>query len=335
MDAGSQATLYGIRENYWPIDGRNVTRQINRQCITCFRAKPCGVNYIMGNLPENRLFSTRPFLNVGVDYCGPFHIKEKRHRNRKKVKAYVSIYICFASKAVHLELVSDLSTEAFIGSLKRFFARRGKSKTISSDNATNFVGASNELKELYNFIQSAQKDSALQNFLLHERVTWHFIPPRSPHFGGLWEASVKSFKHHLLRTVGDKLLTYEQLETYVIEIEAILNSRPLSPLSSDLNDLLPLTPGHLLIGSPLTSFPQTDLRNVAAGRLSSWQFAQQMRHHFWSRWQKEYLNQMISRSKWQSATHQDDIKIGTLVVLHEDNLPPMRWQLGRIVELYE
>ncbi|XP_033222635.1 uncharacterized protein LOC117176491 [Belonocnema kinseyi] len=242
--------------------------------------------------------------------------------------------ICFASKAVHLELVSDLSTEAFIGSLKRFFARRGKSKTISSDNATNFFGTSIELKELYNFIQSAQKDSALQKFLSHERVTWHFIPPRSPHFGGLWEASVKSFKHHLLRTVGDKLLTYEQLETYIIEIEAILNSRPLSPLSSDPNDLLPLTPGHLLIGSPLTSFPQTDLSNVAAGRLSSWQFAQQMRHHFWSRWKKEYLNQMISRNNWQTATHQDDIKIGTCVVLHEDNLPPMRWQLGRIVELY-
>ena len=152
--------------------------------------------------------------------------------------------------------------------------------------------------------------------------------------GGLWEASVKSFKHHLLRTVGKTLLTHEQLETYVIEIEAILNSRPLTPLSSDPNDLIPLTPGHFLIGSPLTSFPQRDLRDIPVGRLSSWEHAQQLRQHFWSRWQKEYLHQMICRSKWQSTSNQDSIKIGTLVVLKEDNLPPMDWKLGRIVETH-
>ena len=283
---------------------------------------------------QNRLKSNRPFLNVGVDYCGPFFIKEKRHRNRNKVKAYVSVFICFATKAVHLELVGDLTTESFIGCLKRFFSRRGKSQTIYSDNATNFVGARNELNELYNSIESMEKDPKVQAYLLNEQVTWRFISPRSPHMGGLWEAAVKSFKHHLKRTVGNSLLT-EQLETYVIEIEAILNSRPLSPLSSDPNDLLPLTPGHFLIGSSLTSFPQTDLRDIPVGRLSSWQHVQQMRQHFWSRWQKEYLHQMIGRSKWQSTSNQDSIKIGTLVVLKEDNLPPMDWKLGRIVETHQ
>ena len=120
MHAGTQATLYSIREFYWPIDGRNITRHVIRKCITYFRAKPRGVDYLMGNLPEHRLNSTRPFLNIGIDYCGPFYIKEKRHRNRNKIKVYVSIFICFATKAVHLELVSDLSTKAFISCLRGF-----------------------------------------------------------------------------------------------------------------------------------------------------------------------------------------------------------------------
>ena len=152
--ASTQATLYGVREHYWPIDGRNVTRHIIRKCVKCFRAKPREIEYIMGNLPEKRLSYSRPFLNVGVDYCGPFYIKEKRHRNRKRENAYVLIFICFATKAVHLELVSELTTEAFLGSLKRFFSRRGKANTIHSDNGKNFVGANRELKSLHEFIQT-------------------------------------------------------------------------------------------------------------------------------------------------------------------------------------
>ncbi|XP_033217077.1 uncharacterized protein LOC117172897 [Belonocnema kinseyi] len=250
--AGAQATLYGVREQYWPIDGQNVTRHIIHKCVKCFRAKPRGIDHIMGNLPEKRLCYSRPFLNVGVDYCGPFYIKEKRHRNRKSEKAYVSIFICFATKSVYLELVSDLTTEAFLGSLKRFFSSRGRASIIHSDNGKNFVGANRELKELDKFIQTT-------------------------------EAAVKSFKHHLTRTVGNTLLTYEQFQTYVIEIAAILNSRPLTPMSSDLNNLLPLSPGHFLIGASLTSFPPADYRNLRANQLSTWQHAQQMRDHFWSR----------------------------------------------------
>ena len=253
---------------------------------------------MMGNLPQVRTSqSLRPFLNVGVDYCGPLYIKEKRFQNRKKLKVYVAIYVCMGTKAVHLELVSDLTTEAFIASLKRLFSRRGKSKTIYSDNGKNFVGANRELNELYQLLLSSEHNKNVQQFLMSERITWHFIPPGAPHFGGLWEAAVKSFKHHLLRTVGDTLLTYEQFQTCIIEIEAILNSRPISPMSSDPNDFRPLTPGHILIGGPLTSFPQIDLSDTGSNRLSAWEHAQKMREHFWKRWHKEYLNQLIVRSK--------------------------------------
>lgn len=197
MHAGVSATLYGVRESYWPIDGRNTTRHIIRKCIKCFRAKPRESNYIMGNLPKNRVSFSRPFLNVGVDFCGPFYTKEFRLRNRTKIKTYVSVFVCFATKAVHLELVNDLSTKAFISCLKRFFSRRGVSKTIQSDNRTNFVGADNELKKLFKEIDSTIKNETVQNYLASKSITWTFNPPRAPQFGGLWEAAVKSFKNIL------------------------------------------------------------------------------------------------------------------------------------------
>ncbi|XP_033231617.1 uncharacterized protein LOC117182625 [Belonocnema kinseyi] len=162
MHAGINATLYSVRET---------------ECI-------------MGNLPQNRVSFSRPFVNVGVDYCGPFFIKERRHRNVTKVKTYVADFVCQATKAVNLELACYLTTGAFLACLKRFFARRGRSQSISSDNATNFVGANKELRELYKTIQFFENDKEIQSFFVKNGISWHFIPPRAPHFGGLWEAVV-------------------------------------------------------------------------------------------------------------------------------------------------
>ena len=250
------------------------------KCVRSFRAKPRGVDYIMGNLPQEHVTSSQTFLNVGVDYGGTLYIKERRFRNRNKIKVYVAIVVSLSTKAVHLEMVSNLTTESFIACLKRPFSRRGICKTVHSENATNFIGASRGLIDLYKVLQSDQHNERVYRFLAAQKITWNFISPRSPHLGGLWEVSVKFFKHHLLRTVSDTLLTVEQLETYIIEIEAILNSRPLSPMSSDPNDIQPLTPGHFLIGGPLTSFPQLDLTQTPKNRLSAWQHAKKMRQHF-------------------------------------------------------
>ncbi|XP_076231233.1 uncharacterized protein LOC143177255 [Calliopsis andreniformis] len=332
LHAGTQATLYAIRRRYWPIDGRNQVWKVIKNCIRCCRAQPPPVDYIMGDLPVARVTESRPFTHVGVDYCGPFYIKERKHRNRSRVKVYVAVFVCLAVKAVHLELVSDLSTEAFIAALKRFIARRGFCANLYSDNGSNFIGANNELRELRSLLQSDDHQRKLTTFLADHCINWNFIPPLTPHFGGLWEAAVKSFKYHLKRVAGAELFTFENFNTLIIEIEAILNSRPLTPMSSDPNDLLVLTPGHFLIGDSLTSLREHDFRDVPANRLSSWQHIQKVKQHFWTRWHREYLNELTTRSKWTKGTH--PIKKGTIVLLREDNVPSLHWPLGRVIEVY-
>nr|XP_033199546.1 uncharacterized protein LOC117161894 [Bombus vancouverensis nearcticus] len=189
MHSGTQATLYAVRQRYWPADGRSQVWRAIKGCVRCCRAQPPPVEYVMGNLPEARVTESRPFTNVGVDYCGPFHIKEKRDRNRRQIKVYVAIFVCLAIKAVHIELVDDLTSEAFIAALRRFIARRGYCSTIHSDNGTNFRGASNELRELHDLLQSDDHKEKVTAFLADKQIEWRFIPPHSPHFGGLWEAA--------------------------------------------------------------------------------------------------------------------------------------------------
>ncbi|XP_076375571.1 uncharacterized protein LOC143258910 [Megalopta genalis] len=332
MHAGVQATLYSTRQRYWPLDGRNQTRKVIRQCIKCFRANPPNTECMMGDLPKARVNEDRPFNNVGVDYCGPFFVKEKKFRNRNRIKVYVAVFVCLAVKAVHLELVSDMTTDGFLAALRRFTARRGKCHAIYSDNGTNFVGANRELKEIHQLLSSQDHQRKVDAYLTNEGINWHFIPPRSPNFGGLWEAAVKSFKHHMRRVIANELLTFEELNTFIIEIEAILNSRPLTPLSSDPNDLCALTPGHFLIGSALNTLPEVDITTTPSNKLSIWQHLQKLKRDFWARWYKEYLNELNIRHKWTSGSH--DIKTGTLVLVKEDNLPPMQWALGRVLEVH-
>ncbi|XP_017796995.1 PREDICTED: uncharacterized protein LOC108578221, partial [Habropoda laboriosa] len=285
-----QATLAAIREQFWVVNGKTMVKRGIYQCVTCRRAKPVMLNYNMADLPRDRVTCSRPFSSVDLDYCGPIHTKEKRLRNRNKIKVYIAIFICLATKAVHIQIVSDLTTEAVIAAHRRFFARRGKPAHIHSDNATTFVGANRELKELSAMIRDRREH--IETNLANDGIKWHFIPPRSPHFGGLWEAAVKSFKHHFSRVIGETLLTYEALHSYATEIEAILNSRPLTSLSSDPNDFNPLTPAHFLIGGPLTSIPEHDFRDTNVSQLSTWQHVQKMKQHFWTRWHKEYLHEL-------------------------------------------
>ncbi|XP_046480969.1 uncharacterized protein [Neodiprion pinetum] len=332
LHAGTQATLYNLRKNYWIIDGRRQISNVIQHCVTCAKLNPRPINYKMGQLPNVRVSEARPFIHSGVDYCGPFFIKEKRVRNQNKVKAYIAVFTCLATKAVHIELVSDLTTDAFIAALRRFTARRGRCNSIYSDNGTNFVGAKNEIQEIQTLIRSSEHNEKVQKYLSEKEITWHFNPPYSPHFGGIWEAIVESFKRHFLRVVGTETLTFEQLTTLATEIEAILNSHLLTPLSSDINDLLPLTPAHFLIGDTMTSSPQQDFSDIPPNRLSIWQNIRRMRQSFWDRWHKEYLSELNAHYRWTTWCHA--IKKGSFILIRDDNLPPMQWRMGRVTTIH-
>lgn len=200
--------------------------------MRCRKAIPKPSWQLMGELPSARVNINRPFSSSGVDYCGPFYVRDRVRQNSKKYKAYVAIFVCMATKAVHIELVEDLTTEAFLGALKRFTARRGKVHEIYSDNGKNFVGADRVLQQT---LENEEFKKSVQEFVTNERTNWHFIPPRSPHQGGLWEAAVRSMKLHLKRTLGDICLIVGEMYTVLTQVKAILNSRPLIPLSEDPN----------------------------------------------------------------------------------------------------
>ncbi|XP_062539177.1 uncharacterized protein LOC134207479 [Armigeres subalbatus] len=175
----------------------------------------------MGELPAARVTVSRPFSNTGVDYFGPVYVRLTPRR--AAAKAYVAVFICMCTKAMHLELVTDLSTERFIQALRRFIGRRGRVTDIYSDNGTNFVGARNQMKQLFVLLKSREHHETVARECTKDEIQWHFNPPSAPHFGVLWEA----------------VLTFEDMNTLLVQVEACLNSRPLTAMSDDPNDLEP------------------------------------------------------------------------------------------------
>ncbi|XP_050527824.1 uncharacterized protein LOC126897920 [Daktulosphaira vitifoliae] len=208
---------------YWPQNGRRSARRIVHKCITCFKAKPTSRQPFMGDLPAAWVNQMRPFARCGVDFAGPIFLRNGSHKV-VLTKTYIAVFICFSVKAIRLELVSSLSADAFLAALRRFMARRGTCFDIYSDNGTNFVGAHRELRALYG---KSSTRRTVQQILTDEEITWHFNPPGAPNFGGLWEAGVKSAKHHLVRCIKSAHLSFEELNTVVNQIEACLNSRHL------------------------------------------------------------------------------------------------------------
>ncbi|XP_058827759.1 uncharacterized protein LOC131687680 [Topomyia yanbarensis] len=249
-----------MREEYWPLNGRRLVRSIIRNCIQCTRAHPVPVRQQFGQLPTARVTPSRPFAVTGVDYAGPIYLKAI-HKRASPTKAYICLFVCFVTKAVHLELVHDLSAAAFLAALRRFVARRGRPTQLYSDNGKNFIGAKNELHQLYHMLNDCTEAGRIQQSCTDAHIIWHLNPPKTPHFGGLWEAAVKVAKSQLYRQLGNSRLSFEDMTTVLAEIEAAMNSRPV-PMTEDPEDYSVITPAHFLIGSSMHAVPDPNVRGI-------------------------------------------------------------------------
>lgn len=328
--AATNALIAILRREYWITSMRRQVSRIIRKCIVCFRFNPPIQPPFMSDLPADRVTAARPFSNVSTDFAGPYLVKASLLRNAKSVKAYLCIFVCSASKAVHIEVVSSLSAESFIACLTRFVSRRGLPTLIRSDRGTNFVGARSHLKEVNQFLLA--NEFILKEEFRSQNIRWQLQPAATPHQGGLHEAAVRSSKKLLRREIGETILTFEELSTIVTKVEAILNSRPLVPMSEDPSDLEVLTPGHFLIGQPLVALPEPNWKDINMSRLSRYQLIQKMYQNIWSRWHSEYLTSLQIRNKWYD--HSDNLKLDDLVLIKDENSPPLQWRRGRVVELY-
>lgn len=326
LHAGPQLLLSNIRQSYWPLKGRNLSKLTVNKCLVCFKYKAQTIQPIMGQLPANRTNLEFPFLHCCVDYAGPVMIADRKGRGCRLLKSYLCIFVCLSVKAIHLELVTELTKEAFIAALNRFIARRGKPQSISSDNGTNFVGASNDL---HTFLTS----SNIEYDMAQEGIEFKFTPPYSPHFNGLAEAAVRSTKHHLRRLLQVVHFTYEEMATCLAQIEAILNSRPLTVLSTDPFEFTALTPSHFLIGRPLTSIPHPHMLERDITCTERYKRIEYIRQHFWARFRNEYISTLQQRTKWLTPSN-NELKPNDLVLIKDKTLPPLLWPLGRIIKVF-
>ncbi|XP_066592940.1 uncharacterized protein [Prorops nasuta] len=309
--------------------GLQLTLTVLRQkCVTCVRQRAKLGTQFMGSLPTARVNRSHPFEHTGIDYAGPFLVKLHQGRNSKSVKCYIAVFVCMATRAIHLELVSKYDTDAFLAALARFTSRRGKPAVIYSDNGLNFQGANKELKLAF---QGSLKHVQSIDFEPIREIEWKFIPVATPHWGGLWESGVRSVKHHLKRVLGTFLPTFEEMTTLICRIEACLNSRPLSRLRDDIESLECLTPGHFLVGRSLLAPPEMSVLDLKESTLNRWQKITRITELFWQKWSGEYLQSLQSRPKWQNKNN--DFREGDIVIIKTPNTPPCKWNLGRIIRL--
>lgn len=329
LHGGTQLTLHTLRQNYWVLNGRSIVKSIIRECVTCVKQRAVTSQQLMGSLPDFKVTPSRPFMHTGIDYAGPYDLLVGFGRGSKTRKAWIALFVCCVTRAIHLELVSDYSSEEFRSAYERFTSRRGVPAHLYSDNAKNFVGASNELE---NYLLELGQNVELCNDLITRGTEWNFIPPSAPHFGGLWEAGVKSVKHHLRRVVGLLKFNFEEFYTILTRIEAALNSRPISPLSDDSEDFSYLTPGHFLVGSSINSVHEPSLEFIPENRLSRWQRVQRVTQLFWRKWTIDYVQVLQKRYKWFDRL--PNLELGDVVLIRQDNLPPTKWKLGRIIKCY-
>ena len=333
LHAGPRLLKSVLRRNYWVLRQHDAVQNCIRKCLKCIRLKAILHTQQMASLPKSRVLPSRPFQITGVDYSGPITVKCHNGKHKAQFKAYIALFICYSTKAVHLEVVANLSSLAFLNALNRFISRRGKPSEIHSDNGTTFVGAKSLLDaQIRKFLREYR--NKIVDYAHKEGIEWHFIPAYTPHWGGLWESNIKCMKVHLKNALtAYSCFNFEELLTLLSKIEAILNSRPLTPQSSNPNDVNALTPGHFLIGATLTALPNESISIKEDCHTRRWRLIQQITKQFWKRWSSDYLNTLHQRNKWK--VKREDLKVGDFVIIKDITLPQICWCMGRIFEVHQ
>ncbi|XP_055633517.1 uncharacterized protein LOC129773882 [Toxorhynchites rutilus septentrionalis] len=329
--AGTDLVINEFRQRFWMRDLRRTVQGVIQRCILCAKARPRRLQQRMGQLPSPRVNESVAFTHTGVDLCGPFEVYLNQ-KSKCKTTAYACIFICFATKAVHLEVVEDQSTAAFISALLRFTSVRGIPEVIYSDNGRNFVGASRELNRLRRIYNNEVFQNKLVDIAATHRIRFSFIPPRSPSFGGLWEANIKVAKRLFSAAARGAQLNIMELQTLFYQVAAIMNSRPLTPVYTTPDSPTAITPGHFLIARPMLAVPIPTQSKDGSNLTTRWKRVQSQLEQFWRRWRDEYLHQLRDYAKW--TKQQANVKVGQIVLIGDDHLPVARWPMGIVTQIH-
>lgn len=322
---GVVETLAQLRENLWILKGRQQVRQILRRCVICQKLNSKPYYQDISPLPPDRVKEALPFEVTGVDFLGPIYLQNS-------TKIYVVLFTCAVIRAVHLEIVMNLTTTEFLMAFRRFISRRGICKIIYSDNAKTFKRAEKDLEQIWSLI----KNPEVQNYFSDKRIKWKFIVERAAWWGGFYERLVRSVKTCLKKILGKSSLEYKEFETTLQEVEAILNSRPLTFISSDANEPSPLCPAHFLVGKRLTALPPEKIRVISSTKSEltrKYRYRLNLVQQFWIRWKQHYLMDLKSAHQAEN-TKSEQVPKGAVVQIKEDHQPKLLWKLGIITEIH-
>lgn len=336
---GVKETLTEIRSKYWIPQGRSFVRKILYNCTLCKRFG--AVHYSAPPpppLPPFRIQEEPPFTFTGVDFAGPLYVTSSNSCKGEEDKVWICLFTCCIVRAVHIEIVTDLSVSSFLRCLKRFVARRGLPRKLISDNGKTFKGAAKILRIIMGHPE-------VHEYLSNVGVDWLFNVERAPWWGGMFERMIGSAKKCLRKTVGRSKLAYDELNTAVIEIEMILNSRPLTYLTTDDIEE-PLTPSHLIVGRRLRNLPDNlcykrEDENYSP-QVTPEVLTRRMRHlsytldRFWKRWASEYLTGLRESHSYITTRSKgtESIEVGDTVVIYDEKKPRGFWLLGRVEEVF-
>ena len=325
-DQGKGMTMNEIRSyGIWILGLNAAVASHIYKCVQCRRQRRPTEGQKMADLPEDRVESTPPFTYCGMDCFGPFTVKERR----KELKRSAVIFTYMSSRAVRIEQLDDMTTDAFINALRCFTAIRGPIQQLRSDQGSNFVGARNELAKAMKELDNDK----IQSYLTTNRCEFVMNVPYSSHRGGVWERQIRTTRSILNTVLNDYKgrLDTSSLRTFLYEVMAIINSRPLTyQCLNDPKSLEPLTPNHLLTIKNKTLLPPPG--NFVEEEIyarKQWRKVQFLAEQFWSRWRKEYLINLNSRQKWLQPKR--NLKIGDIVIVQEE-VPRNEWPLGKIMD---